>query len=385
MRFRGLNVARWLIVVAATSATAEPAEQTAGEASPALLNASVEEMVVTGFRLGTLPAIPGPVSHVFFTDDFVGENKNLADLLSETEGINVRRLGGAGARSEVTIRGSSPEQVAFSLDGVRVNSLLTGGLNLSRVCLPLVDRVEVTSGAGTLVAGSGAIGGVVNIVTRAAASSETRVALTAGSFETYETSLLHSGVSNDLDYRFGYCGFSTQGDFKFARPITVIDGIPIGFEPDRATRVNNDREQHAGHWALGGKLLGGSLRFSNYTVYSSGGEPGADSANGLTAGQSTAARSRDLSNLAQLKWHRILKNAFFNDVQLMLYHRHESSNFRDPLRTAPGPNEVDTRLSMPGLTLALRHQAAPFGQESQLDLRLEAVHDSLRATNQSGR
>lgn len=385
MRFRGLSVARWLIVLSAMSAAAEPTEQTASESSLSLLNDPVEEMVVTGFRPGALPAIPGPVTHVLLTENFVAENKNLADLLSETEGISVRRLGGAGARSEVTIRGSTPAQVAVSLDGVRVNSLLTGGLNLSRVCLPLVDRVEVTSGAGTLVAGSGAIGGVVNIVTRAAASPGTRVALTAGSFETYEASLLHSGVSEDLDYRLGYCGFSTQGDFKFARPITVIDGIPIGFEPDRATRVNNDREQHAGNWALGTKLFGGSLRFSNYTVYSSGGEPGSDSANGLTAGQSTAARSRDLSNLAQLKWHRTLENAFFNDVRLMLYHRHESSNFRDPLRASPGPNEMDTRLSMPGLALAVRHQATPFGQDSQLDLRLEAANDSLRATNQSGR
>ena len=376
MRFGALISLLAVAVFAATATRAEPDASESGE--------SVEEMVVYGFRPGDLPAIPGPATHTIFADDFVAENKSLADLLSETEGINVRRFGGVGDRTEVTIRGSTPAQVVVTLDGVRANSILTGGLNLSRVCLPLVEEVEVTSGAGTLEVGSGAIGGVVNVVTRDAASPGTKASFTVGAFETYEGSLLHSGVTESFDYTVGYCGFATQGDFEFARPVRLIDGVPSGFEPGRAKRVNNDREQHAGTLALGTQFLGGLLRFSNYGAYSSGGEPGVDSSNGVTAGQSTEARSRDLSNLAQLRWERTEPDAFFEEIGLMVYHRHESSTFRDPLRVTD-PKEFDTRLSTPGFQVDLSHHAEPFGQVHRIDFRVDAAHDTLRATNQPGR
>jgi vitamin B12 transporter len=345
----------------------------------------VEELIVYGFRPGKLPDVPGPATHTLYVDDFVGENKSLADLLSETEGVSVRRFGGVGDRSELTIRGSTPSQVVVTLDGVRANSSLTGGLNLSRICLPLVEQVEVTAGAGTLEVGGGAIGGVVNIMTRDAASPGTHASFTAGAFETFEGSLLHSGATENFDYTAGYCGFSTQGDFEFARPIIVIDGVASSFEPDHATRVNNDREQHAGTLVLGTELLGGRLRFSNYGAYSSGGEPGVDSSNGVTAGQSTAARSRDLSNLAQLRWERTGDDAFFEDVHLMLYHRYETSNFRDPLKSTPGPEQIDTELSTPGLQFAVSHSGGPLGHSNRVDFRFDAAHDMLRASNQSGR
>ncbi|MCH8883567.1 MAG: hypothetical protein IIA41_08735, partial [SAR324 cluster bacterium] len=230
-----------------------------------------------------------------------------------------------------------------------------------------------------LEAGGGAIGGVVNVVTRDAAEPETRAAFTVGAFETYEGSLLHSGTTKHFNYSLGYCGFSTEGDFEFARPIIVIDGVESRFQPDRATRINNDREQHAGTLALGTPLFGGSLRFSNYVAYSSGGEPGVDSSNGVTAGQATAARSRDLSNLAQLRWQRSDAEAFFDDIDLMIYHRHESSTFRDPLNLLKGPIDLDTRLSTPGVRLGFSHRGALIGQSNRVDLRIEAAERSFRS------
>ncbi len=386
MRFRtliasiGAVLFATLFAVAAIGATAD-----AGSLESEDPESEVEEMIVYGFRPGALPSIPGPATHTIYVDDYVAENKSLTDLLSETEGVTVRRFGGIGDRSEVTIRGSTPAQVVVTLDGVRANSILTGGLNLSRVCLPVVEQVEVTSGAGTIEAGGGAIGGVVNVVTRDAALPGTKATFTAGAFETFEGSLLHSGVTDNFNYTVGYCGFRTEGDFEFARPVIVIDGIPSSFEPDRATRVNNDREQHAGTLALSTPLLGGSLRFSNYGAYSSGGEPGVDSSNGVTAGQSTVARSRDLSNLAQLRWERSDQDGFFEDVQLMIYHRYESLNYRDPLRFTPGPRDIDTELSTPGFQLGLKHGATPLGQDNRIEFRVDAAHDILRASNQPGR
>ncbi|MBW1886684.1 MAG: TonB-dependent receptor plug domain-containing protein, partial [Deltaproteobacteria bacterium] len=106
----------------AVGSTEPMATDDASQTEAAVDDPDAEEIVVWGVRTGSLPPIPGPSTLTLFTDDFVAENKSLADILSETEGISVRRFGGAGDRSEVTIRGSTPSQVVVTLDGVRTNS-----------------------------------------------------------------------------------------------------------------------------------------------------------------------------------------------------------------------------------------------------------------------
>lgn len=348
--------------------------------------AGVEEVEVLGLRPGALPPIPGASTDVLFSDDFQAENKSLADLLSESAGVYVRSFGGPGDRSEVTIRGSTPSQVVVTLDGVRANSILTGGLDLSRLCLPLVDRVEVTRGAGSTREGSGAVGGVVNLVTRAAeAERTTRALATGGAFDTWKGSLLHSDVRGDVEYSAGYCGLTTDGDFEFARPTERIDGVEAPFVPDTTRRFNNDRVQHGGTFSVATPFAGGRVRLSDYAAYTSGGEPGIDSGNGVDAGQTLHARSHDVSNLAQLRFEgegpKRLGNAF--DVQL--YHRFERSHFRNPDVVFLDPIDVDVRLQTLGLRAEDRITKPILGQSHELALRVDAAHDSLRSSDQSGR
>jgi len=119
------------LIAALALGLAASAEEPAREPEP-----EAEEMVVRGVRTGALDPIPAASTDVLFADDYTAEQKSLADLLAETEGVFVRRFGGAGDRAEVSIRGSAPSQVVVAIDGVRANSSLTGGLDLTRACLP---------------------------------------------------------------------------------------------------------------------------------------------------------------------------------------------------------------------------------------------------------
>lgn len=346
----------------------------------------IEEMVVFGIRTGAFDPVPGASTDVLFMDDFSAESKDLSDLLSASAGVHVRRFGGAGDRAEVSIRGSTPNQVVVTLDGVRVNSALTGGLDLSRICVPLLDRVEIIRGAGGTQEGSGALGGVVRIVTRSAGpESKTRVAFETGSFETFRGSLMHSGSWQDLDYSAGYCGFSTQGDFKFTRPTETIDDVEVSFEPDTARRLNNDRVQHAGSIQLGMPLAAGRLRLSNYGVYSSGGEPGTDSGNGVTAGQSTEARSRDWSNLAQLRWESDAASILGGKLSMSLHHRYEKTRFRDTPAVFREPIDVGVTLQTIGGKIHETWRHSVLKQQNELGFTLDFGRDSLRSGDQSNR
>jgi outer membrane cobalamin receptor len=364
---------------AAMADDADPGEAPAREIS--------EEIVITGIRTGVLEHEPTAFSNVLFTDDFEAEDKSLADLLSESEGVFVRRFGAAGDRAEVSIRGSSPEQVVVSIDGVRANSALTGGLDLSRVCLPLVDRVEILRGAGATREGSGAVGGSVNLVTRSSTDEPiNRVGFSAGSFETYEGSLFRAAAAGPVDYSFGYCGLGTEGNFRFARPIFVgPDGVPARFVPDESERINNDRIQHGASLGLAAPLGPGRLRFGDYFAHSRSGEPGIDCCNGVDAGQNPQARSTDWSNLAQLAWRGESLGRFGDDLAISAYHRYEESDFEDPLRPNDEPIDVRARISTLGTRLADEWNVALGPSRQALGLRIDFANDWFDSDDQPDR
>jgi outer membrane cobalamin receptor len=343
-----------------------------------------EAIVVHGLRTGALDPIPAASTDVLFADDYTAEQKDLADVLAETEGVFVRRFGGAGDRAEVTIRGSTPSQVVVAIDGVRANSALTGGLDLTRACLPLLERVEVTRGAGSARLGSGAVGGTVNLVTRSAGDEpDTRAQFRGGAFGTYEGSALHAERVGSVDASVGYCGFTTEGDFDFVQPTERGDGVTASFEPERATRLNNDRVQHGGTVGLGRAVGPGTLRLTDYAVYSDGGEPGFDGANGPTAGQRTEARSRDLANLAQLRWQGAPPDPLGDDVELAAYHRYESTRFSDPIPRATFRDRIDThaRLETLGARAGDTWRFTPFEQALDARVQVDGAQDWLHASD----
>jgi outer membrane receptor protein involved in Fe transport len=106
----------------------------------------------------------------------------VAEGLERLEGVSVARMGSWGARP--VLRGLTGERVAVLIDGQRVTRGCAFGMDqgLSSVDPAAVERVEVLTGPGSALYGSGNIGGVINVVTRppsapAALSGEFRTRL----------------------------------------------------------------------------------------------------------------------------------------------------------------------------------------------------------------
>ncbi|MGE5179487.1 MAG: TonB-dependent receptor domain-containing protein [Bacteroidota bacterium] len=89
-----------------------------------------------------------------------------AEALAATEGIATSRPGSWG--SKAFLRGLGGERVVVLLDGNRINRACNMGMDagLATVNPDNVERVEVLSGPGSTLYGSGNLGGVVNVVTR---------------------------------------------------------------------------------------------------------------------------------------------------------------------------------------------------------------------------
>jgi vitamin B12 transporter len=105
---------------------------------------------------------------------------DLATLLQETLHLGFTRYGGYGNQAGVSIRGFDSERIAILIDGVPVNSAQSGDFELSQIDLNAVERIEVIyGGSDTKYNVSGALGGVINIVTTKAQNPGLRL---GGSF-----------------------------------------------------------------------------------------------------------------------------------------------------------------------------------------------------------
>lgn len=93
----------------------------------------------------------------------------VSDLLRSVPGVTVTSNGGLGTTTSISIRGAESEQTVALIDGVKINDPSTpgGGFNFGNLLTGNIDRIEVVRGAQSVLWGSQAIGGVVNIVTRA--------------------------------------------------------------------------------------------------------------------------------------------------------------------------------------------------------------------------
>lgn len=92
--------------------------------------------------------------------------RSLGDLLRGQPGLAVAVDGSVGL--DPIIRGLKRDQVLVLVDGVRINALQPPGRGslASYVNVDLIERIEVIRGPNSVLYGSGAMGGVINIITR---------------------------------------------------------------------------------------------------------------------------------------------------------------------------------------------------------------------------
>jgi vitamin B12 transporter len=92
--------------------------------------------------------------------------RDLAALLEEELDMSVTRHGGYGNQAGINLRGFDTERIAILIDGVPANSPRSGGFDINQIDLNDIERIEVIyGGSDTKYNVSGALGGVINIIT----------------------------------------------------------------------------------------------------------------------------------------------------------------------------------------------------------------------------
>ncbi|SDT91886.1 iron complex outermembrane recepter protein [Polaribacter sp. Hel1_33_78] len=139
---------------------------------------------------------------------------NVADLLQQVAGVDIRRRGTAGSQSDLYIRGGGFDQTLLLIDGIKMDDAQTGHHTMN-AALPLevIERIEIIKGPAARVFGQNAFTGAINIVTKKKLLNKVSINLEAGSFgqlnysatvgrEYENTSIIaHAGSLNSDGYR----------------------------------------------------------------------------------------------------------------------------------------------------------------------------------------
>lgn len=126
-------------------------------------------------------------------EDFAYEFVDMANVLDELSGVQVKQTGGYGSASTTSIRGASAKQVNFYLDGMLLNSAYSGLSNLTTLPSVIIQTVDVYPGASPIQLSNPNLAGAVNFSTRheETESYGGQAALGYGSFDTKQVEWTH--------------------------------------------------------------------------------------------------------------------------------------------------------------------------------------------------
>ncbi|MBT9267477.1 TonB-dependent receptor [Pseudomonas sp. MG-9] len=138
---------------------------------------------------------------------------SVTDLLQRVPGVQVAQAGGRGSLPGIYIRGTQSAQSLVLVDGQRIGSSTSGDSNLQHLNIDQIERVEVLRGSRSVIYGSDAIGGVIQIFSRRGTEQglQPRLHVGFGSHQTWERSLGLSGGDDKTRFNLGASLDDTAG------------------------------------------------------------------------------------------------------------------------------------------------------------------------------
>lgn len=154
----------------------------------------IDEVVVKATRTDAgLKNIPQKVEIIDLKNISIVPNENTAELLKRTTNLDIIQYPGMSAI--VGMRGFSPSAHARSYTLILINGNPSGTDNLASINPDMIERIEVIKGPYSMLYGSDAMGGVINIITKSGnGRSNGNITIAVGSFGTTKIGSTVNGV-----------------------------------------------------------------------------------------------------------------------------------------------------------------------------------------------
>jgi len=219
--------------------------------SPVDLKAGKSESLTISLRIGSLvqqvvvsaTGTPTPIAQVGASVTLIDSEQiqalNKLDVSEDLQlipGVQVVQTGQRGATTSLFIRGGESSFNKVLVDGIPVNAI-GGGFDYGQLSNSGVDSVEVLRGSNSVLYGSDALGGVVNITTAHGTTAIPRLMFSGdgGNFNTSNENVALSGANHNFDYFSKFSRFDTRGNYTndFFHNATV--SANLGWSPTSNT------------------------------------------------------------------------------------------------------------------------------------------------------
>lgn len=169
---------------------------------------------------------------------------HVGEVLEDAPGLYVQddSIGGTGYLKSLSIQGMDRRRVLVLVNGNPIFGSYAGRMNLANFSIGGIERIEVVKGPSSSIYGSGAIGGVVNIITKGVSKPiDYSTSLTYRADPNWNSSLLWS-------HRFGIIRSGTSAALNF------------GIETNDGYYLNDDEGNTASTSLQAGYEIGGDFR-----------------------------------------------------------------------------------------------------------------------------
>jgi outer membrane receptor for ferrienterochelin and colicins len=210
------------------------------------VDAELEEIVVTAtrgpMRTGELPVV---VTVVTRRDIESANCPDVGAAIDNIAGVCVSRFGGLGSGSTVQLRGATSRHAVVMIDGRIVNSPSQGFADLSWLPIENVERIEIVRGPYSALYGAGAVGGVVNIITKKAPEEPyLKSSLAFGSFQTSLANIEGGGKIGDFGAIVGLARKESGGHRPHSEYLSELATCNLSYRFSEETLLSLDFNLH---------------------------------------------------------------------------------------------------------------------------------------------
>ncbi|WP_426220960.1 TonB-dependent receptor domain-containing protein [Pseudomonas sp. DWRC2-2] len=233
-------------------------------------------------------------ANTIFTRDDIDrlQPTSVTDLLSRVPGVQVAPTGGRGSLPGIYIRGTKSAQSLVLVDGQRIANTTSGDSGLQYLNVDQIERVEVLRGSRSVIYGSDAIGGVIQVFTRRNAEQglQPRLKVGFGSHQTWERSVGLSGADERTRFNLGasldetaginstHTSFPSDGDHDAYRNQSLSLNLSHAFSDELEAGFNlldnrgkSEYDNSFGRYDVATGQTGGQKPYTDYTLSSASG------------------------------------------------------------------------------------------------------------------
>ena len=171
-------------------------------------------------------------------EKFAGRAMSVTDLLERVPGVKIKRSGGVGSATQISIRGLEGNRVEIYIDDTPLNAP-DGSFGIDDIPLHVIERIEVYKGVVPAKLGGDGLGGAVNIVTVDLPPRYADFSYEFNSYNVHKPMALGKTYFEKPGIEVGLGVIGQYADNDYDMPLPEMYGGFNGETSDRKTVVRN--------------------------------------------------------------------------------------------------------------------------------------------------